>query len=103
MEELLQETRKQLKLQKMITAFLAVLVALLLAIVVMIGNYAGQMTAAMNDAVEKIQDIDVEGVNDAITTTQELLNNVDELSDAVGDVTQRVQEFDSWIAGFFGN
>lgn len=103
MEELLQETRKQLKLQKIITAFLAVLVALLIAMVVMIGSYAGQMTAAMDEAVEKIQEIDVEGVNDAITTTQELLNNVDELSDAVGDVTQRVQEFDSWISGIFGN
>lgn len=96
MEELL---RKQLLFQKIISGLLAVLVIILLIFVVILNNYVGQMTSSMEEAVEKIEQIDTDAINDTISTTQELLNNVDDLSDAIDDVTGRVKEFDSWIEG----
>lgn len=103
MEELLEVTRKQLRFQKIISALLAVIIVMLLAAGVMFVRQMNQMTTAMNEAVEKLQDIDVEGINDAISSTQEMLESVDEFSAAVDQVTERVQDFDMWMSGIFGN
>ncbi|MBP3489668.1 MAG: hypothetical protein J6K53_14945 [Roseburia sp.] len=103
MEELLEVTRKQLRFQKIISALLAVIIVMLLAAGVMFVRQMNQMTTAMNEAVEKLQDIDVEGINDAISSTQEMLESVDEFSAAVDQVTERVQDFDTWMSGIFGN
>lgn len=103
MEELLEVTRKQLRFQKIISALLAVIIVMLLAAGVMFVRQMNQMTTAMNEAVEKLQDIDVEGINDAISSTQEMLESVDEFSAAVDQVTERVKDFDTWMSGIFGN
>lgn len=103
MEELLEVTRKQLRFQKIISALLAVIIIMLLAAGAMFARQVNQMTTAMNEAVEKLQDIDVEGINDAISSTQEMLESVDEFSAAVDQVTERVQDFDTWMSGIFGN
>lgn len=103
MEELLEVTRKQLRFQKIISALLAVIIVMLLAAGVMFVRQMNQMTTAMNEAVEKLQDIDVEGINDAISSTQEMLESVDEFSATVDQVTERVQDFDTWMSGIFGN
>lgn len=103
MEELLEVTRKQLRFQKIISALLAVIIVMLLAAGAMFAHQMNQMTTAMNEAVEKLQDVDVEGINDAISSTQEMLESVDEFSAAVDQVTERVQDFDTWMSGIFGN
>ncbi len=36
-------------------------------------NRMSQMTAAMSEAADKLQQVDVDGINDAIGTTQEML------------------------------
>lgn len=102
MEELLEVTKKQLRFQKIISALLAVIIVMLLAAGALLVNQMNAMTTAMNEAVEKLQEIDVEGINDAISSTQEMLESVDEFSSAVDDVTARVQEFDNWMSGLFG-
>lgn len=103
MEELLEVTRKQLRFQKIISALLAVIIVMLLVAGTMFARQMNQMTTAMNEAVEKLQDIDVEGINDAISSTQEMLESVDEFSAAVDQVTERVKDFDTWMSGIFGN
>lgn len=103
MEELLEVTKKQLRFQKIITGCLALIIVMLLAAGAMFASRMNQMTAAMNDAVEKLQEIDVEGINDAISGTQEMMESVDEFSQAVDGVTEKVQEFDTWMSGIFGN
>lgn len=60
------------------------------------------MTTALNDASEKIQQIDVEGINDAISSTDAMMDSVDEFSAAVDTVTDRVKDFDGWMDGIFG-
>lgn len=103
MEELLEITKKQLRFQKIITGCLALIIVMLLAAGVMFTSRMNQMAAAMNDAVEKLQEIDVEGINDAISGTQEMMESVDQFSQAVDGVTEKVQEFDTWFSGIFGN
>lgn len=103
MEELLEMTRKQLRFQKIISALLAVIIVMLLVAGTMFARQMNQMTTAMNEAVEKLQDIDVEGINDAISSTQAMLESVDEFSAAVDQVTERVKDFDTWMSGIFGN
>lgn len=103
MEELLEVTRKQLRFQKIISGLLAVIIVMLLVAGTMFVRQMNQMTTAMNEAVEKLQNIDVEGINDAISSTQEMLESVDEFSAAVDQVTERVKDFDTWMSGIFGN
>ena len=103
MEEFLEMTRKQLRFQKIISALLAVIIVMLLVAGTMFVRQMNQMTTAMNEAVEKLQDIDVEGINDAISSTQAMPESVDEFSAAVDQVTERVKDFDTWMSGIFGN
>lgn len=102
MEELLEVTRKQLLFQKIISGCLVVIIVMLLAAGGMLVKQMNQMSAAMDEAVEKLQEIDVESINDAISGTQEMMESVDEFSAAVDSVTERVQEFDTWMSGIFG-
>lgn len=102
MEELLEVAKKQLRFQKIISTLLAVLIALLLIAGVTFVKQVNQMSTSMNEAVEKLQEIDVDGINEAISGTQDMLQSVDEFSSAVDDVTERVREFDTWMSGLFG-
>ena len=99
MEEMLEVMKKQLKMQKLISGLLAVL---LIAGGFFV-NRMSQMTAAMSEAADKLQQVDVDGINDAIGTTQEMLESAGELSDAVDSVTLKVKEFNDWMSGLFGN
>lgn len=102
MDELLELTKKQLRFQKIITGLLAFIIVMLLAAGVMLVNQMNRMSVAMNEAVEKLEEIDVEAINDTISGTQEMLESVDEFSNAVDEMTTHVQEFDGWLSGLFG-
>lgn len=102
MDELLELTKKQLRFQKIITGLLAFIIVMLLAAGVMLANQMNRMSVAMNEAVEKLEEIDVEAINDTISGTQEMLESVDEFSNAVDEMTTHVQEFDGWLSGLFG-
>lgn len=102
MEELLEVNKKQLLFQKIIAGCLVALIAVQLTVGMLFVGRVKQMTAALNDASEKLQEIDVQGINDAISSTGEMMDSVDEFSAAVDAVTERVKDFDSWMAGVFG-
>lgn len=101
MEELLEITKKQLRFQKIITALLALIIVMFIGAGVMVANKVNQVTTAMTEALEQLQEIDVEGINDSISQTEEMLQSVDDFSAAVDDVTETVKEFDSWLSGMF--
>ena len=103
MEEMLEVMKKQLKMQKLISGLLAVMLVILLIAGGFFVNRMSQMTAAMSEAADKLQEVDVDGINDAIGTTQEMLESAGELSDAVDSVTLKVKEFNDWMSGLFGN
>ena len=98
MEEMLEVMKKQLKMQKLISGLLILLIAGGFFV-----NRMSQMMAAMSEAADKLQQVDVDGINDAIGTTQEMLESAGELSDAVDSVTLKVKEFNDWMSGLFGN
>ena len=100
MEEMLEVMKKQLKMQKLISGLLAVMLLIAGGFFV---NRMSQMMAAMSEAADKLQQVDVDGINDAIGTTQEMLESAGELSDAVDSVTLKVKEFNDWMSGLFGN
>lgn len=99
MEELLEVTKKQLKFQKIISGCLAIMIVLMLAAGVMAVSYVNLMTVSMENALSKIEEIDVEGINDTISSTQDMMQSVEEFSGAVDDVTAKVQEFNNWMSG----
>lgn len=99
MEELLEVTKKQLKFQKIISGCLAIMIVLMLAAGVMAVSYINRMTVSMENALSKIEEIDVEGINDTISSTQDMMQSVEEFSGAVDDVTAKVQEFNNWMSG----
>lgn len=99
MEELLEVTKKQLKFQKIISGCLAIMIVLMLAAGVMAVSYVNRMTVSMENALSKIEEIDVEGINDTISSTQDMMQSVEEFSGAVDDVTAKVQEFNNWMSG----
>lgn len=101
MEEMLEVMKKQLKMQKLISGLLAVMLVILLIAGGFFVNRMSQMTAAMSEAADKLQQVDVDGINDAIGTTQEMLESAGELSDAVDSVTLKVKEFNDWMSGTF--
>ena len=98
MEEMLEVMKKQLKMQKLISGLLAVMLVILLIAGGFFVNRMSQMKAA-----DKLQQVDVDGINDAIGTTQEMLESAGELSDAVDSVPLKVKEFNDWMSGLFGN
>lgn len=99
MEELLEVTKRQLKFQKIISGCLAIMIVLMLAAGVMAVSYVNRMTVSMENALSKIEEIDVEGINDTISSTQDMMQSVEEFSGAVDDVTAKVQEFNNWMSG----
>lgn len=101
MEELIALTKKQLLFQKIISACLVFLVIIMLAAGGMAVNCINRMTTAMEDAVVKLEEIDIEGINETISGTQEMMESVDEFSSAVDSVTGKVQEFDDWVGSLF--
>lgn len=66
MEEMLEVMKKQLKMQKLISGLLAVMLVILLIAGGFFVNRMSQMTAAMSEAADKLQQVDVDGINDAI-------------------------------------
>lgn len=102
MDELLEVSKKQLMYQKITSGCLVILILLLLAGGGLMAGYMNRMTGAMEDAVQKIAEIDVESINETISGTQDMMESVQEFSDAVDDVTSKVQEFNSWFSGIFG-
>ena len=86
MEEMLEVMKKQLKMQKLISGLLAVMLVILLIAGGFFVNRMSQMTAAMSEAADKLQQVDVDGINDAIDS-----------------VTLKVKEFNDWMSGLFGN
>ena len=103
MDELLEIAKKKLFFQKLISALLAVIIVMLLAAGAMFANQIKQISGAVNDAVDKLQEIDVSGIEEAISGTQKMLESVDEFSSSVDKVTERVRDFDAWMSGIFGN
>lgn len=103
MEELLAVTKKQLRFQKIITALLLLIIVMFISAGAVVANKVNQVTTAMTEALEQLQEIDVEGINDSISQTEEMLQSVDDFSAAVDDVTESMQEFNSWFSGMFGN
>lgn len=102
MEELLELTKKQLRFQKIITGLLALIIVMLLAAGGVLVNQMNRMSVAMNEAVEKLEDIDIEAINDTISGTQEMMQSIEEFQEAVDEMTTHVQEFDGWLSGLFG-
>lgn len=103
MEELLEVTRKQLKLQKIITICLAVMVVLLLAASVKLAGGMNELAAAVEVMEEKVEQLDLDGINDAIESTGKMLESVNEFSKALDGVTTKVKDMESWFTGILGN
>ena len=103
MEELRELSIRQLRVQRFIAACMAAIVVMLFVAGLMFVNQMNRMTTALDEAVVKLQEIDIEGINDTIESTQRMMESVDEFSDAVDAVTARVKDFDSWLSGLFGN
>lgn len=103
MEELLKINKKQLLVQRIIAGCLIFIVVMMLAAGVMFTSQMKQMSAALDEAMAIVEQIDVEAINDSITQTQEMMQSVNEFSAAVDGVTEKVQELDTWVSGFLGN
>lgn len=102
MDELIELNKKQLICQKIISVSLVVLVLLLLAGGGMLVGYMNRITGAIEEAVQKVQELDVEAINETISGTQEMMQSVQEFSGAVDDVTTKVKDLDTWFTGLFG-
>ena len=102
MEELTELAKKQLRFQKSITGLLAALLVAVLAIGISFVGQVKQMSTAIKSSAERLQEIDVDAINQTVSGTQELLESVDQLSAAIDQVTVSVEEFHNWIDGLFG-
>lgn len=110
MEELLEVTKKQLKFQKIITACLAVIIVLLVIAGVGMTKRMNEMTAAVEEVVEKVQTIDIDGINDAISSTNQMLESTNKMLENVNANYQAYQEMieklknpNEWFSGILGN
>lgn len=102
MEELIELNRRRLRVQKLTALLLAVLLAVLLAGGMMARKELRQMSERVSSAMERLEQIDVERINETLSGTQEMMESVSEFTDAVDSVTQRVRDLDDWIGGMFG-
>ncbi len=102
MEELIELNRRQLRVQKLTALLLAVLLAVLLLGGMTAAKELRQMSEYVNSAMERLEQIDVERMNETLSGTQEMMQSVSEFTDAVDSVTQRVRDLDDWIGGMFG-
>lgn len=105
-EEVLELLKKQLWMQKVISGCLAVLVVVLLIGGGILVNHMNRMAAAMEDVADKVAEIDVDSINGTIEETQKLLESVDEFSNAVDEMTEKVNDLGtdvgSWFQGILG-
>ncbi len=102
MEELLKVMKKQLFMQRLISGFLAVLVILLLAGAVTLTGHIDRMAEAMQEVAQKVDEIDVESINGTIEGTEKLLQSIDNFSDAVDHMTDKVNSVGDWFSGLLG-
>ena len=102
MEELLEVTKKQLFMQKIISGCLAVMVVVLLIGGGILVGHMNRMAEAMEDVAQKVDEIDVETINGTIEETKKLIESVDEFSGAVDDVTEKVNDLGGWLSGLLG-
>lgn len=102
MEELLEVTKKQLFMQKIISGCLAVMVVTLLIGGGILVGHMNRMAAAMEEVAQKVDEIDVETINDTIEETKKLMESVDEFSGAVDDMTEKVNDLGGWLSGLLG-
>lgn len=102
MEELLELTKKQLRIQKMISTLLAVIIVMLLAAGILLVDRVNKMSAAMDEAVQKIEQIDTDAMNDMIYEMQELIESTDAYVSSMNDTIERMETFDSWLDSAFG-
>lgn len=102
MEELLELTKKQLRIQKMISTLLAVIIVMLLAAGILLVDRINKISAAMDGAVQKIEQIDTDAMNDMIYEMQELIESTDAYVSSMNDTIERMETFDSWLESAFG-
>lgn len=95
---------KQMKWQKWTTILLAILIVALLFAGFYIGNTVTEMTKAveqaetfLEEATEKLDALDVEGINSAFAEIDEFVNSMDgivaeadEMVDTINDVTEKL-------------
>lgn len=102
MEEMLKVMKKQLFLQKVISALLAVMVLLLLMGSMTLAGHMNQMAESMQEMARKVEEIDVETINGTIEETGKLLQSVEEFSGAVDRMTDKVNDVGNWFSGLLG-
>lgn len=101
MDEFIELSRRQLRMQKLIALLLAALLVLLLAGGLFAAKELRRMSENVNAAMEQLQKIDVERINETVSGTQDMMQSVEDFSAAVDSVTERVKDLDDWIAGIF--
>lgn len=96
MEKLLE---KQLKWQKITTILLIVLVVMLLGACFYIGQAVKEMTVAveqaevfLEEATEKLEALDVEGINQAFAEVDEFVNSMDGVVEKANDMVDTIDD-----------
>ncbi len=102
MEELIELNKKQLRMQKIIALLLALLLLALAAGGMAAAKEIREVSAELTAAVERFGQIDVEGINETLSGTQEMMQSMNEFTDAIDSVTERVRDLDDWLGGMFG-
>ena len=101
MEELLEVTRKQLKMQKIISLCLAVMVAALLIGGGILAGHMNRIAGAIEQMSQKVESIDIDSLNGTIQEMENMLESVDAFSEAVDQMTGQVEEVSSWLSGIW--
>lgn len=101
MEELLEVTRKQLKMQKLISLCLAVMVAALLIGGGILIGHMNRMAGAIEQMSQKVESIDIDSLNGTIQEMENMMESVDAFSEAVDQMTGQVEEFSAWLSGIW--
>lgn len=96
MEKLLE---KQLKWQKITTILLIVLVVMLLGACFYIGQAVKEMTVAveqaevfLEEATEKLEELDVDGINKAFAEVDEFVNSMDGVVEKANDMVDTIDD-----------
>ena len=107
-----------MKWQKITAILLAILMAVLIFVCFYIGKAVNEMTAAveqaegfLTEATEKLDELDVEGINKAFAEVDEFVNSLDgvvekanDMVDTIDDVTEKMdaasKAFDPIIEAF---
>ncbi len=90
---------KQMKWQKITAILLAVLILALLFAGFYIGSAVNEMTAAveqaevfLTEATEKLDELDVEGINKAFAEVDEFVNSMDGVVGEANDMVETIDE-----------